>query len=155
MLFCTDRKQRKSGGSSASTQQSYGYNYYGGTNASAEGSPELRQVRAAINNGDITRAEQLLNVSPDRGAEWNFLMGVVCTRRGWMDDAKRYIETACRMDPSNVEYRNALDMFRRSGYRPAGYHNVRGTMTYGGDACIRLCAAWSCCLLSGGRCFFC
>ena len=117
--------------------------------------PSMHNIRAAINRGDISQAEKLLNEAQDRGAEWNFLMGIVCSRRGWMDDAKRYLETACGMDPTNEEYRNALAMFNSSGaYRPAGYRNF-GTMTYGEQNCTRLCTALSCCMLSGGRCFYC
>ncbi|MBQ9647403.1 MAG: DnaJ domain-containing protein [Oscillospiraceae bacterium] len=150
------QRQRK-GGYAASSQRSGGYNgsYGNSYSSSTSGDPLLQRVRLAINSGDITQAERLLNEASDRGAEWSFLMGIVCSRRGWMDDARQYLETACRMEPNNEEYRQALQMFTSSGgYRPAGFRGF-GTMTYGNDACMRLCAAWSCCMLSGGRCFFC
>ncbi len=149
------QRQRKSGASASASRTSNGYGYgYSGTQ-SAGGSAELREVRLAINRGDISTAERLLNACSDRGAEWNFLMGVVCSRRGWLDDAQRYFETACRMDPTNEEYRGAMSMFAsRRGYHPEGYRGF-GTLSYGDDACMRLCAAWSCCILSGGRCCIC
>lgn len=143
------QKQRKGSGASAASD----YHYTAYRTQSAD--PLLARVRLAINSGDITQAERLLNEASERGAEWNFLMGVVCSRRGWMDEAKRYIETACRMEPDNAEYRAALNRFTGGGYRPQGFRGT-GQVTYsGGDACMRLCAAWSCCMLSGGRCFFC
>ncbi|MBQ9459081.1 MAG: DnaJ domain-containing protein [Oscillospiraceae bacterium] len=147
------QKQRKSGASSYSTAQGSGY---GGETAyqSANGSPEFARVRAAINSGDISQAERILNMIQDRGAEWNFLMGVVCSRRGWMDEAKRCFETACRMEPGNEEYRNALNLFAGSGYHPESYRAMR-TMSFDNDACMRICAAGSCCVLSGGRCCIC
>ena len=153
------QKQRKSGGASsyagARQGSAYSYGYAGGAQRAASGDPLLQQVRIAINSGDITRAERLLNEAQNRGAEWNFLMGVVCSRRGWMDEAGQYLEAACRMEPNNEEYRNALNTFNNSGgYRPAGFRKV-GSLSYGDDACLRLCAAWSCCMISGGRCFFC
>ena len=155
------QRQRKGGGAASSGAQpggggySYTYSYSSGRTHGAGGSSsELQQVRLAISQGDISRAELLLNACSDRGAEWNFLMGVVCSRRGWMDEAKRYLETACRMDPYNEEYRSALGSFGGGRYHPAGYRSY-GTMTYGNNMCMRLCAAWSCCVLSGGRCFFC
>ena len=83
------QKQRKAS-STASQTYSYGYgggNSYGGT----YGSGSLRQVRMAISRGDISLAERLLSGVSDHNAEWNFLMGVVCSRRGWLDEAKRYI----------------------------------------------------------------
>ena len=141
------QKQRKTG---ASAQSTYRYDTaYRTTSAD----PLMQRVRAAINSGDVSLAERLLNQASERGAEWNFLMGVVCSRRGWMDEAKRHFDAACRMEPDNAEYRNAMSMFH-GGYRPRGYPNG-GTANYNNDACMRLCAAWSCCMLTGGRCCFC
>jgi hypothetical protein len=51
-------------------------------------------VRSAINAGDLNRAEMLLGSITDRGAEWFFLMGSLCYRRGWMDEAASYFQTA-------------------------------------------------------------
>ena len=83
----------------------------------------LDQVRMAINRGDISLAERLLSGVSDHNAEWNFLMGVVCSRRGWMDEAKRYMETAVQMDPNNPEYQNALSALTGAGQRlPLGPH---------------------------------
>lgn len=138
------QKQRKGGGSSTAQRSSYSYG--GGYRASSSADPTMQQVRLAINRGDITQAERLLNAARTRGAEWNFLMGIVCSRRGWMDDAKRYLETACSMEPTNDEYRSALDALSGGGYRPAGYRGF-GTMTYGGDSCMRYCAAMALCSL--------
>ena len=152
------QKQRKSGAayaSSSASSSAQSYSYGGAAYSDASASPLMQRVRMAINSGSISMAERLLNEAPEHDAEWNFLMGVVCTRRGWMDEAKRYIETACRMEPDNAEYRAALNRFTGGGYRPQGFRGT-GQVTYsGGDACMRLCAAWSCCMLSGGRCFFC
>lgn len=148
------QKQRKNGSYSASAsaaRREGGYRYDAG---SGGGSAQLREARLAINRGDISQAERILNTVSDHDAEWNFLMGIVCSRRGWMDDAKRYLEIACRMDPTNEEYRDAMNMFARSGYHPENYRGFR-TINYRNDDCMRLCAAWSCCVLSGGRCCIC
>jgi len=152
------QRARKARSSYGSQQSAYGsssqssYSYGGSAYQSAD--PLLQRVRVSISNGDVTQAERLLNEAQEHNAEWNFLMGVVCYRRGWMDEAKSYVQTACRMDPGNAEYQQTMRMFQGSGYQPAGFRGF-GSMTYGGDACMRLCAAWSCCVLSGGRCFFC
>ncbi len=140
------QKQRKSGSASSRTasRQSYDYDYgYGGRSygSAAGADPLMQRIRMAIDAGDITQAERLLNEAPEHNAEWNFLMGVVCSRRGWMDDTKRYLETACRMDPNNEEYRSALNMFTNNAYHPAGFRG--GTMAYN-DICLRLCAASVC-----------
>ena len=109
-------RDRARGGSQGSgyggSQSGYGGAYqrqqYGGSYGSASGSSVLQQVRLAINSGNLSRAEALLANYSDHNAEWNFLRGAVCYRRGWMDEARRYYQTACQMDPGNAEYRNGL-----------------------------------------------
>ena len=111
-----------------------------------------------IQQGNLNLAEELLNAMSDHNAEWNFLKGVICYRKGWMDEAKRYYETAVQMAPNNPEYRRALDIMegRGSTYRPQGYGN-RTTGTFGSDECTKICGTLICvnCLCGGGRVFFC
>ena len=163
--------KRRSGGSnpgysgSRGTQSGYGgYGYgYGGyssqnrqqySSQSSSGSSVLQQVRVAINSGNISRAEALLANYSDHNAEWNFLKGAVCYRRGWMDEAKRYYETACQMDPGNAEYQQALDYMKNgteTAYRPGGA--VFGTEVCGGNPCMSLCCLYMLC--NGGGYWFC
>ena len=70
-----------------------------------------------------------------------------------LDEAKRYFETACRMDPENPEYRQALAAFNNRGYRPQGYQTV--STSCGNDACSNWCLATLCCNLLGGGGYFC
>ena len=72
------QKQRKA---SSAAAQGYGGASYGGYGGSAYGGG-LQQVRLAIRRGDISLAERLLVAVGNHDAEWNFLMGVVCSRRG-------------------------------------------------------------------------
>ena len=51
----------------------------------------------------------------DHNAEWNFLRGAVCYRRGWLDEAKRYYQTACQMEPGNSEYQQLLSRLQSGG----------------------------------------
>ena len=148
------QKQRKAA-SAASQSYSYGAGSYSdGYGGSAYGAGRLQQVRMAINRGDVSLAERLLGSVSEHDAEWNFLMGVVCSRRGWMDEAKRYLETAVQMDPNNSEYRSALAALTGAGYRPEGFRTFH-TGSFDENACMRCCAAWSCCtLFSGGGCYF-
>ena len=135
-------------------QNPYGGNPYGGNSyGGAYGSGSLRQVRMAISHGDISLAERLLSGVNDHNAEWNFLMGIVCSRRGWLDEAKRYMETAVQMEPGNPEYRNTLASLTGTGYRPNGFRSVC-TSGFDDNVCMRCCTAWACCtLFSGGGCY--
>ena len=152
------RSGAKSGGYS-STRSSGSYGSYGGyqqqySSQYSSGSSGLQQVRIAINTGNISRAEALLANYSDHNAEWNFLRGAVCYRRGWMDEAKRYYQTACQMDPGNAEYRQALEFMERgteSAYRPGG--QPFGTEVCGGNLCLPLCCLWTLC--NGGGYWFC
>lgn len=158
--------KRRSGGGSVNrgAQSSYsGYGYgYGGysqnrqqySNQSSSGSSVLQQVRMAINSGNISRAEALLANYSDHNAEWNFLRGAVCYRRGWMDEAKRYYQTACQMEPGNEEYRQALEFMEtgtKRAYHPGG--TVFSTDLCGGNLCLPLCCVYSLC--NGGYYWFC
>ncbi len=108
----------KSSGTGGAGQSGYSY--------AGAGRSELAAVRQAINSGNIAYAEELLNASQNRNAEWNFLMGSVYYKKGWLDEARRYYETACSMDPYNQEYRQALNYMQNGGqaYRPAGYGGI-------------------------------
>lgn len=154
----TQRKRGSSGGySGGSSGGSYGGGYgygagYGGYQQSYAG--PYQRVRAAIQQGNLNLAEELLNAMRDHDAEWNFLKGVLCYRRGWMDEAKRYYQTAVQMDPDNAEYQRALDMMegRQTAYRPDGYGNV-STGSCHMNPCLPLCVMLSCC--PGGGYFYC
>ena len=102
--------------SSSSRNYSYGNNSYS-NNSSA--SSIYATVRQKINERKYREAEQLLmSVSDfDRTADWHFLNSVCLMQRGKTADAMRELELACTMDPSNLEYQKAKEMFNTSGSR--------------------------------------
>ena len=136
----------------------FGAGAYGGYRSTYGGDPAFSRVRMSIAQGSLNLAEEQLNAMSDHNAEWNFLKGVICYRRGWMDEAKRYYETAVQMEPNNPEYRRALDILegRGSTYRPNGYRN-NSTGAFGNDYCTKVCGALICvnCLFGGSRIFYC
>ena len=137
----------------------YGTGYGGYQSAyqgSYQGSSRYQRVRMAISSGDLNLAEELLNAQTNHDAEWNFLKGAICYRRGWLDEARRYYQTAVTMAPDNPEYQRALDILegRGAAYRPDGYGNVT-TGTCGNSDCLRLCGATLCCNALGVPVCFC
>ncbi|MBQ0038226.1 MAG: DnaJ domain-containing protein [Clostridiales bacterium] len=154
------QSQRKNGSYQTGSHQTGGYSGYGYGNSTAGygyGASGFQRVRVAIAQRDLNLAEELLNASTDHNAEWNFLKGVICFQRGWLDEAKRYYETAVQMDPDNREYQQALDVAegRQTAYRPDGY----GSMATGECAsanCLRICSILMCCsMCSGGGGYMC
>ena len=146
------RERGKGGGSSSTSSAGYGGSY--GGYAGSSSSSVLQQVRVAISTGDLTRAEALLANYSDHNAEWNFLRGAVCYRRGWMDEARRYYQTACQMDPGNAEYRRALEFMEHAGQ--TAYHpedRPFGTDVCTANPCLSLCCAYALC--NGGGLYFC
>lgn len=148
----SQRKAKSSGPSHGS--YSYGYSGY----TSSAGSSANHRVRAVIAQGNLNLAEELLNAQNDHDAEWNFLKGTICYRRGWLDEARRYYATAVQMDPGNSEYRYALDMMegRQNTYQPDGYRAMT-TAGCGNDTLSRICGTILCinCLSGGGRILCC
>lgn len=114
----------------------------------SSGIPLYAQVRQQINAGNLSYAEQLLRTAPQQDAEWHFLYGYVSYQKGWLDEATQHFQTACSMDPSNVEYRQAMAMIQKGsvGYRPGGYPSSSGCDPCSAYLCISCLTPW------GGPC---
>lgn len=139
-------KMRAAGGSGGS--------YTGGSSSQGYSSGNYAEIRYRINEGRFSDAEILLDAIPasQRGAEWNFLKGCVMMQRGYYFDAQKYIETACYLDPTNMEYRQVKQRMRAtassydSPYRTTSY----GSACSGTDCCTSLICANCLCECCGG-----
>lgn len=113
---------------------------------------EYNEIRRNIEMNNIMLAEQMLDRIMNRNAEWNYLKGVVALKKGWNDQALRYITVASNLEPSNMEYRNALNnlISRNNTYRE--YGNSRGYNNNGDfcNVCSSLLIADCCCECMGG-----
>ncbi|MBR5534302.1 MAG: DnaJ domain-containing protein [Ruminiclostridium sp.] len=126
------------------TQGGGGYrssgNAGGGQNYNNQGSrynnPSFQQVRLLINQNNLGEAERILRSSSSQTAEWYYLMGTIAYRKGWMDDARQNFYTACSMDPTNMEYRQAMNSMNMQG--------GRGMYQGGNNDLCNLCAALWC-----------
>ena len=148
----SQRKAARAGGYSGG----YGGYQAGYQSGYQSGGSRYQRIRMAISQGNLNLAEELLNAMTDHDAEWSFLKGAICYRRGCLDEARRYYQNAVNMDPDNQEYQRALDIAegRSTAYRPEGYDNVT-TGTCGNGDCLRLCGATLCCNAFGVPICFC
>ncbi len=112
----------------------------------------FNDVRQMINVGKFEEAQEILDgVAPEnRDAEWYFLNGVVLYRRGWFDAAFTSMSAACRMDPNNPEYAEALNRMQRSrngytSYTGGGMGNGANGECTPCDCCMGLMCADMCC----------
>ncbi|PWM55748.1 MAG: molecular chaperone DnaJ [Oscillospiraceae bacterium] len=145
-------KNIRAGKSSAGGSGSAGgYGSYGSSGSG--GSGDFAEVRRLINAGAYMQAERILDAMPAdcRGAEWHFLRGCILLRRGWIHDAAKYFDTACRMDPQNAEYRNArLNIERMAQQGSAGRTTGTVCADDGCGCCANLMLADCCCECMGG-----
>ena len=130
--------------------QSYGGQTYGGQSYRS-GNPYVT-ARQLINLRRVAEAAQILSTIPEseRGAEWHFLMGCIAVNRGHYVDAQQFFDTACGMDPSNAEYRDARDRLRNRGNSFGGGQTTRASSC----SCCDICAALACidCCCGNGCC---
>lgn len=156
----------RAGGGGAGYSAGYDSGGYAGYGAGS-GSEEYRGVREDVNAGRIEQAQKKLDSVPmnERGAEWHFLMGSVMYRKGWINEAFVNFQTAYRMEPGNMEYRQAVE--RMSGQANGSFWNGFGGGSPGGfggynsgspggcngcDLCNALLCTDCICSLFGGGC---
>lgn len=126
----------------------------GASGYSGGGSSRYTDIRNLIRTGRTIDAESLLDgiPAPSRDAEWYFLKGSVLYKKGWLEEAYSHFSTAARMDPTNMEYRQAVDRLdlqrRTGGYRVAPGMNTGGCSAC--DVCNGLICADCCCECMGG-----
>ena len=113
----------------------------------------FNQVKSHINRGDVQLAEDMLDNSGNRAAPWYYLKGLIFMRKGWYDEAYTHLQRAVNMDPSNYEYRNALNRmnYANTAYRTNSFN--RGYNTRNDDLCTLCQCLWCsdcCCECAGG-----
>ena len=127
-------KMRTQGGGYRASGNAGGGQSYG--NQGGYNNVSFQQVRLLINQNNLGEAERILRSSSSQTAEWYYLMGMIAYRKGWMDDARQNFYTACSMDPTNMEYRQAMNSMNMQG--------GRGVYRGSNNDMWTLCAALAC-----------
>ena len=140
-------RQMRERGESGPRTQSQGSDSY-----SSQSNGEFAYIRRLINGGDVDgAAERLEKMSiPDRGGEWNFLMGCVQIKYHRYADAARFLDEACRQDPYNTEYRMVRDNLRRQTMNYGGGYRTASRSDDCCSVCQGLICADCCCECFGG-----
>jgi len=147
------QKERSMGGG---YERGAGSSYTG--SSSYSGSGQFADIRRAIQTGNLSQADAMLDAISGRNAEWHYLKGMVLLRKGWYDGARQHFATANNMDPSNAEYANAFSTVNRSatGYGQTFYGNQqRSGSNDMCNICGGLLCADCCCECMGGDCITC
>lgn len=122
-------------------QQQRNTGYYG--SGFANDSQFVNQVKMMIQNGNLAQAQRMVDSMPNRDATWNYLQGLLFLRRGWYDRANVHLQRAVQMEPSNIEYRDALSRINNqyTGYRQ-NQHYYRGGYNTSPDMCNLCTTLW-------------
>lgn len=132
--------------------RSGGAGSYSSAQSAYSATSDYADIRRTIRAGRLDDAQTILDGIPEerRNAEWYFLKGSVQQRKGWLEEASGNFAAACRLDPSNAEYRAAFDDMQNS--RSGGYRTQRsgGGRVSPCDVCTGLMCADCCCECMGG-----
>ena len=151
-----DEIQKIRSGNAGSTYNGSGtyYESYSGTGST---SGVYHEIRRLINSKKFHEAERRIAEVPisDRTAEWHYLNSVILVHRGNVNDAMRELEMACSMEPGNLEYQKAKEMFNNTsrGYGSTYYgggYNRRTTTDDACDCCANLICLDCLCECLGG-----
>ena len=104
----------------------------------------LEEVARILKEGDVAKAQSILDDWNDRNAEWHYLQAVIFYKKNWVNDSKKQLEIAMQMDPGNQKYRsaygkmNAKDAYEKqnAGNAQNPYQNQpTGDNQMGGGGC--------------------
>lgn len=115
----------------------------GGQSYTGSSTGVYAEVRRALNAHRFGEASRLIAAVPEaeRTAEWHYLNSILIMRRGNVNDAMRELEIACDMEPGNVEYQKAKEMFNNTarGYGSTYYGGTGSAPSSGSSDCCEIC----------------
>ena len=97
------------------------------------------EIEQLIKKGNLEQAQSKLDIMSERSAEWHYLQSILFYKKNWYNDSKKQLEFACKADPNNTKYSDALlrlnNLMNTGGPNPnasSGYNTTQST-TQGGN----------------------
>lgn len=122
------------------------------------GNANMSDVEKCLREGDLTKAQQLLDDITDRNAQWHYVQSVLFYKKNWINESKKQLEIAMSMDPDNEKYKDSYQkLIAKINANSQQFHS--GNANYnaggagysdrqmGGSACgsyIDCCTTWCC-----------
>lgn len=107
------------------------------------------EIAGLIKTKKYTLAESKLSTISTQDDRWHYLYSLILLQKSWFDGAKKHLETAISLNPTNSIYQKAHAKFmKRSGsysddyYRSPHYRRRSGCCCCCCDDC---CCEFSCC----------
>ena len=141
-------------------EQNYGFGFdpFGDYQREQQQSSQYREsveMQAAVNYLNAGHYQEALNVlnrmdGSYRDARWYFLRALSNSGLGNQMNALQDAETACELEPNNMQYRSLLQRLRSGGayYRERGSSYGRNDI-FGMDLCLPFCLVSLCCPCNG------
>lgn len=90
----------------------------------------LAAVRDNIKNDNLDIAQNMLDNTGVRTAEWHYLQSVIFYKRNWFLEAKKQLEFAVDLEPNNQRYIDSLDKLNKIiASKTISNDDLRGTTT--------------------------
>ncbi len=118
---------------------------------------DFSEVEKFLKEGNVSKAQEILDEINDRNAEWHYLQSVIFYKKNWVNDSKRQLEIAISLDPQNVKYLDAYaklkqkidfaqQRFNSGNYQanPNAQNNQERQMGGAGNDCLNFCMTWCC-----------
>ena len=127
------------------------------------------RVEELIKAGDLQEAQRALDEFNERGAQWHYLQSVVFYRKNWVNESKKQLEIAMRLDGENEKYKEAyVKLNEKIAYDSKQNVNGDGESVYRGQdmnsysdnqmggsfcsSCVECCALNACLNCLCGSC---
>lgn len=137
-------------------------------NENGEEGGSYSKVEEFIKAGNLQDAQRALDAFNERNAEWHYLQSVVFYRKNWVNESKKQLEIAMRLDPENDKYKDTYKKLNDKIEYDAGKGKAENSqsvyegqdMNYAGDnqmggdfcaSCAECCALNAClnCMCNG------
>ncbi|MBE7088046.1 MAG: hypothetical protein E7370_00775 [Clostridiales bacterium] len=64
-------------------------------------------VEELIKMGELVEAQRKLDAFNERGARWHYLQSVLFYKKNWINESKKQLEIAIKIEPDNEKYKEA------------------------------------------------
>lgn len=107
----------------------------------------LSEIEKDIRDGKLQEAQSKLDTFDERSAEWHYLQAVVYYKKNWMNESKKQLEIAIRLNPSENKYSDALKKLNdkitaapsADTYKSGNAQSYEEPQQMGGDSCLEFC----------------
>ena len=72
------------------------------------------EVENLIKKGNISAAQTALDNISDRSAEWHYLQSCIYYKKNWINDCKKQLEIALKLEPYNNKYIETYEKLKQT-----------------------------------------